>query len=102
MSRIASQTMLIVLVLTVSEPAWAYVGPGAGLSLLGALWALLAALGTALLFVVLWPLRQMRRRRRARHATPPVEAGSARARASEHELRMDEQGADAVGRRHAP
>lgn len=42
----------------------AYVGPGAGLSLLGALWALLAAIGTAIAFVIAWPIRRMRRRRR--------------------------------------
>lgn len=45
--------------------ALAYVGPGAGLSLLGALWALIAAVGTALIFVVAWPIRKMLRRRRA-------------------------------------
>ena len=44
--------------------AQAYVGPGAGLSLLGALWGVIAAIGAALLFVVLWPLRRMMRRRR--------------------------------------
>lgn len=45
--------------------AGAYVGPGAGLSLLGALWALLVALGTALIFVVAWPVRRLMRRKRA-------------------------------------
>ncbi|HLS69982.1 MAG TPA: hypothetical protein VK035_11605 [Kiloniellales bacterium] len=63
--------------LTLPLVAHAYVGPGAGLSLLGALWALLIALGTALLFVVAWPLRKMIRRRRAERmareeATPAV------------------------------
>lgn len=48
----------------VPATAGAYVGPGAGLSLLGALWALLVALGTALVFVVAWPVRRMLRRRR--------------------------------------
>jgi membrane protein implicated in regulation of membrane protease activity len=46
--------------------AGAYVGPGAGLGLLGALWALIAALGAALIFVLLWPLRRLRQRRRDR------------------------------------
>ncbi len=46
--------------------AGAYVGPGAGLGLLGALWALIAALGAALVFVLLWPLRRLRQRRRDR------------------------------------
>ena len=44
--------------------AQAYVGPGAGLSLLGALWGLVAALGAAVLFVVLWPIRRARRQRK--------------------------------------
>lgn len=37
-------------------PALAYVGPGVGLSLLGALWALLLAVLAAVAFVVAWPL----------------------------------------------
>jgi len=45
--------------------AHAYVGPGAGLGLLAALWGLLAAVGVALLYVVMWPIRRMRRRRKA-------------------------------------
>jgi len=52
------------LLLSVSFPAQAYVGPGAGISLLGALWALIAVIGSAILYVVLWPLRRIRKRRR--------------------------------------
>lgn len=48
--------------------ACAYVGPGAGLSLLTALWGLIAAIGVAALFVVLWPIRRLRRRRRTEQA----------------------------------
>jgi drug/metabolite transporter (DMT)-like permease len=44
--------------------ASAYVGPGAGLSLLGALWGLLAAIFAALAFVLMWPLRKMMKARR--------------------------------------
>lgn len=51
-------------ILAVAIPAHAYVGPGAGLSLLGALWALLAAIAAALIFIVAWPIRRMRRRKR--------------------------------------
>lgn len=55
-------SLLCALVL-VPATALAYVGPGAGLSLLGALWALLIALGTALVFVIAWPVRRMLRRK---------------------------------------
>jgi hypothetical protein len=50
------------LVLGTSGTAYAYVGPGAGLSLLGALWGLVIAVGVAAGFVLFWPLRQYRRR----------------------------------------
>ena len=42
----------------------AYIGPGAGIGLLWALLGLLAAIASAVFFVVLWPLRQVLRRRR--------------------------------------
>lgn len=48
----------------VALPAMAYIGPGAGLSLVGALWAVIAAVGAALFFILAWPLRRMLRRRR--------------------------------------
>jgi membrane protein implicated in regulation of membrane protease activity len=49
--------------------AQAYVGPGAGISLLGALWALIAVIGSAILYVILWPWRRlMKRRKREKEA----------------------------------
>lgn len=47
------------------EPAVAYVGPGAGLSLLGALWGLVIAVAAAIGFVIAWPVRRMLRSRSA-------------------------------------
>ena len=71
--------MLALLLWTTSADA--YIGPGAGLSLLGALWALIAAVAAALGFIVLWPLRRARKRRAARamaadalHETPDAPA----------------------------
>lgn len=46
--------------------AHAYVGPGAGLSLLTALWGVVAAVGVALGFVLMWPIRRLLRRRASR------------------------------------
>lgn len=60
-------------------PAAAYVGPGAGLSLLGALWAVIAAIGMSIMFVVLWPVRRLMRRHHRREAsqqTTPAEPSS--------------------------
>ncbi len=61
--------------------ASAYVGPGAGLSLLGALWGLLAAVLAALAFIILWPFRKMLKGRRDKAAiasaqTQPVTSPS--------------------------
>lgn len=72
------QTVIAVIALTLPTAAFAYVGPGAGLSLLGALWALVAAIGTAVVFVVAWPVRRLLRRRGAasapkRDVRPPDE-----------------------------
>jgi membrane protein implicated in regulation of membrane protease activity len=57
---------LIVMLVAVSStaPAVAYVGPGAGLSLVGAFWGLLVAVFAAFAFVILWPIRRLFRRRR--------------------------------------
>ena len=64
MNKSTSKTVFLWALLLAPLAAHAYVGPGAGLSLLGALWALLVAIGAALVFLVAWPLRRMRRRKR--------------------------------------
>jgi len=45
-----------------ASPAFAYVGPGAGLTLLGALWGLILAVVVSVGFILLWPIRRMMRR----------------------------------------
>ena len=47
-----------------ATPALAYVGPGAGLSLLGAFWGLLVAILAAMAFVIVYPIRRMMRARK--------------------------------------
>lgn len=68
MRNMCAVLMIAILALSASNAALAYVGPGAGLSLLGALWGLLIAVGAALAFVIFWPLRQLRKRTRAKRA----------------------------------
>ena len=52
--------------LVLSAPVSAYVGPGAGITMLGALWGIIAALLIALFGLVLLPLRIYLRRKRQR------------------------------------
>jgi hypothetical protein len=61
-----------------AEPAWAYVGPGAGLSLLAAFWTLLMAVLTAIGFLVVWPLRRRLRRAKRVDAVARGEPGDGR------------------------
>lgn len=63
--RHASIPVLGLVMALLSAPALAYVGPGAGLTLLSALWGLVVAVLAALAFLVLWPLKRWRRRRQA-------------------------------------
>lgn len=69
-------TTLACAMLLIALPAHAYVGPGAGLSLLSALWAVLAAIVVAVGFVLMWPLRKMMRKRKASRASKPVTANA--------------------------
>jgi membrane protein implicated in regulation of membrane protease activity len=66
---------VIVAALGAAAPAAAYVGPGAGLSLVGAFWGLLVAVFAALAFVILWPIRRFLKQRR--RATPQPQAADA-------------------------
>jgi type VI protein secretion system component VasK len=52
-----------------ASPAFAYVGPGAGLTLLGALWGLIIAIVLSVGFILLWPLRRLMRRNKPVSAT---------------------------------
>ena len=54
--------------------ASAYVGPGAGITMLGALWGVFLAILAALGAVLYWPIRSVIRKRRKRLAakTEPV------------------------------
>ena len=54
-----------------SAPALAYIGPGAGVTVLGALWGVIVAIALTIGAVVLWPFRVLLRRRRKNSAKSP-------------------------------
>ena len=78
MPIIARIVVMAALTATAGEPAWAYVGPGAGLSLLGAFWTLLMAVFAATAFLVQWPVRRLLHRIRSTRSEP-VKAAESRA-----------------------
>lgn len=49
----------------VAHPALAYVGPGAGVSLIGAALGLIAAVFSVVGFILVWPIRALLKKRRA-------------------------------------
>jgi hypothetical protein len=57
--RILAVFVAVAAGLGLATPALAYVGPGAGLTLLGALWGLIAAVVMTVGFIVLWPFRRL-------------------------------------------
>ncbi|MEE8504757.1 MAG: hypothetical protein V3S40_00900 [Kiloniellales bacterium] len=54
--------LTVVLLVGLSLPAFAYIGPGAGLGALGAALGLLAAVFMALGLLLFWPIRRLLRR----------------------------------------
>jgi membrane protein implicated in regulation of membrane protease activity len=66
MRTVLTTILAAALTIGVTLPAAAYIGPGAGLSLLGAFWGLLVAVLAALGFVIMWPIRRLLRRNQAK------------------------------------
>ena len=71
--------------------AIAYVGPGAGISLLGALWGLLLGIIMAIGVVLFWPIRAMIRKWRGRANTSDAatEAGRPKYSDAANETTLD-------------
>lgn len=61
--RLAIGTLISLAIISVTPPvAHAYVGPGAGITLIGALLGVVAAVGLAIAGILLWPVRSFLRR----------------------------------------
>lgn len=59
MKTVALFLFALTFVVGFGQDASAYIGPGAGLSMLGAFWGLVVAVVAALSFLLLWPIRKM-------------------------------------------
>ena len=62
--------LLALVLLTPVRTALAYVGPGAGMSVVGSLLSILATIVIAIGAIVFWPLRKFMKRRKARRNSP--------------------------------
>ena len=54
----------LVTMLLFPASAHAYIGPGAGITMLGALWAVILAIVFALGGLLIWPIRALRRKKK--------------------------------------
>ena len=71
MKKAGTGLVAVALALSVfATPAFAYIGPGAGITVLGALWGVVVAIVLAVVAVLLWPLRVLFRRLRHKPAHP--------------------------------
>ena len=70
MSKMTILILLTLLLLIQINTAMAYVGPGAGISVLGSLLSILATIFVAIGAIIFWPLRKYLKRRKARRETP--------------------------------
>ncbi|MBT8422541.1 MAG: hypothetical protein KJP03_05445 [Gammaproteobacteria bacterium] len=67
----------------------AYVGPGAGISLLGALWGLIVGVVLALGVILIWPVRIMLRKRKAQKEAEAAAAGGTTGESAAHQATAD-------------
>lgn len=70
MSKPLALTLAIVTIALAPSAALAYVGPGAGLSALGSLFSLLAAVGLAIVGFIWYPIRRLLRRFSSKETSP--------------------------------
>lgn len=54
------------LLLVVTSPVFAYIGPGAGIPVIGSLFGLIATIFVAIGAILFWPIRKVLKRRKRR------------------------------------
>jgi hypothetical protein len=62
--------IILLLLALIASPAAAYVGPGAGISVLGSLLGILATILVAIGAIIFWPVRKFLKRKKARAQSP--------------------------------
>lgn len=71
------RVLVAVFLVLFAVPAAAYIGPGAGVSFFGSLWAILVGILISLVAILAWPVRWFwRRLRRRAHAPAKTEDGA--------------------------
>ena len=63
---------LFAVTVAAAAPAQAYIGPGAGITMLGALWGVVVAVALAICAVLFWPIRLLMRKFRKPAVVPPA------------------------------
>lgn len=76
MIKTATLILLAFILLAPVSSALAYIGPGAGISVLGSLLSILATIFVAIGAIIFWPLRKYMKRRKARRESPPGTAAA--------------------------
>lgn len=57
--------VFLIIALLLSSPLSAYIGPGAGISVLGSLLGIIVTIVIAIGAIIMWPLRKLLKKRRA-------------------------------------
>jgi nicotinamide riboside transporter PnuC len=68
------RVVVFVLLILLAAPATAYIGPGAGISVLGSLLGILATIVVAIGAIVMWPLRKLLKKKRQKSAPEQEDA----------------------------
>jgi hypothetical protein len=66
------KAVVFIVTLLAATPAFAYLGPGAGLGMLGSLFAVIGAVLLAILGILILPVRMILRKRREKQGAQPT------------------------------